>query len=238
MRFKRDVFLLDETHSKHLTQNTPGPWILEKNRLKACFPKGWKIKTKGNALCLRYHGVSHWAFGDLLVEIWGTTTNFTLYNERTKRAYSGVVLAPNITTTNSRCWNPSLRMWEMQRTCSRFIHCWAPFLAFDQKYLCSPSPFVETNENFYTGTPPLHDESLTLQEMPLSCSFFSQASWCMKGSQQTVKNIHLESKRECCESWGISLNTAELISNWLQGMSQATQSNLIWICAKPVSCVH
>ena len=61
------------------------------------------------------------------------------------------------------------------------------FLALDQKYLCSPSPIVETNENFYTGTPPIHNEFLTLQEMPLSHSVFSQALWCMKGSWQTVK---------------------------------------------------
>lgn len=34
---------------------------------------------------------------------------------------------------------------------------------------------------------------------------------CMKGSQQTVKNIHLERRRENRESSGIVLNAAELI---------------------------
>lgn len=84
------------------------------------------------------------------------------------------------------------------------------FLALDQKYLCSPSPIVETNENFYTGMPPIHNKFLTLQEMPLSRSVFSQALWCMKGSRQKIY-INLERKTVHRESSGISLNTAELI---------------------------
>lgn len=115
------------------------------------------MKTKGNALCLCFHGLSHWAFGTCFCNMRKNHKVYSLCNKLTKRALTKVVLPPP-PTTNSRCWNPSVRMWEMARTCSRFIHCWAPFLAFDQKYLCSPSPIVETNENFYTGTPTRHDE--------------------------------------------------------------------------------
>lgn len=80
----------------------------------------------------------------------------------------------------------------MARTGCRFIHCWAPFLVFDQKYLCTPSPIVETI--FYTGTQPLHDKFLTLQETPLSCSLFSQAFCCMKGSKANCKKYKFREK--------------------------------------------
>lgn len=112
-------------------------------------------------------------------------------------------------------------MWEMARTCSRLIHRQAHFLPFGQKYLCSPSPIVETNENFYTARHPHADDKfLTLQEMPLSRLLFSQACWCVRGSQQTVKNITFEWKREHCGSSSISLNTAESISKRFQGINQ------------------
>lgn len=95
---------------------------------------------------------------------------YALCNKLTKRTPAKVVLAPPPPIPEAeipvweceKWWEPAADVFTLE----------TPFLAVDQKYLCSPSPIVETNENFYTGTPPPHDKFLTLQEMPLSCSFF------------------------------------------------------------------
>ena len=191
------------------------------------------MKTKGIALCLCYHGVSRWAFGTCCCNMRKNHKVYSLCNKQ-RGALAKVVLAPP-STTNSRCWNPRVRMWEMARTCSRFIHCWAPFLAFDQKYLCTPSPIVETNENFYTGTRRILN---TPRDAFIPLLIFSSFLVHERITANCKKYINLDRKREQRESSGISLNTAELISNCFQGISWPSHSNLIWICVKPVSCVH
>lgn len=183
------------------------------------------MKTKGVALCLCYHGVSHCAFGTCCCNMKKNHKVYSFCNKLTKKATH---------PTNSRCWNPTVRMWEIARPRSRFIHRRALFLAFDQKYLRSPSPVVETNENFY-----ICRKFLMLPEMPQSCFWFPSVFCYRKRSQQTNCNKKKTFKvKESTLKLKDFLNAAGLISNSFQGTSRPIQSNLSRMCVQLTSCVR
>lgn len=146
----------DERHSQL------GPWILRQNRLKACFlskTRKWKqCPVSVTMVYLTEH------LG-LAVVIWGKTAKFIRSVIR-KECPCQCSVSPPPQPPNSGGWNPRVRMWEMVRTCSRFIHCWARFLTFNQKYLCcycwNKWEFLHRHTNSI-----LYDKFLKLQEMSL-----------------------------------------------------------------------
>lgn len=111
----------------------------------------------------------------LAVEI--TRRNHKLFsscNKPRKRewALAEVVLASRL--PNSRCWDSRVRMW---KSAADSVSAELPLLAFDQNYLCSPAPIVETNENFYTGSLPTWKILNITRRCLYPTLFFSQVFW-------------------------------------------------------------
>lgn len=94
----------------------------------------------------------------LAVVIWGKTAKFILSVIRKEGPRQGSVSPPNHPIPGAEIPEWEYEKW--QEPAADLFTAELPFL-HSIKNICAP--IVETNENFYAGTPPLYDKFLTLQ---------------------------------------------------------------------------
>ncbi len=192
------------------------------------------MKTKGNTLHLCNQGASQRAFGTFCCNMGKNHKVYSRCNKQTKSPRQhGVCPPPPIPDAEIPEWERE--KWQEPAVDLFIAHSIKNIYAHHLPLLKQMRIFFLTQAHNLYATNSWHSKrclypapfflsSLVLERITANCKKY--------------KFRFKKRERGHCESSGIWLNTAKLISNCFQSISQDGKSNLMWICAKPVSCVH